>query len=340
MKVLFIGGTGNISADCASLLRERGHEISVITRGNIPVPAEYSAITADRKDADSMRKALCGESFDTVINFLGYIVPDLEIDFETLGGNIGQYIFISSTVVYAKPHTQLPLTETAPIGNLYSGYAKEKEKCEAWLTERSSSTGFPYTIVRPSHTYSNRWIPNTVSSKGYTVAARLEAGKPLFVPDDGENPWTLTATSDFAVGLAGLVGNEKALGETFHITSDEALSWNRIYSELADAVGAKDPELVKIPTDFLCEHFPDQASTHRGDKSNPAVFDNSKIKSFVPDFACQKPFRKGIRESVAYMRAHPEEQNINPEVDAKIDAIIKAFMRSEGCPTEKNTNSN
>ena len=198
-------------------------------------------------------------------------------------------------------------------------YAQNKLACEQWLHERRQATGFPVTIVRPSHTYSQRWIPNPVSSGSYTFAARLEQGKPVFVPDEGENPWTLTAASDFAAGLAGLVGNEKAVGQAFHITSDEVLTWNQIYSKIAAALGVPSPKVVRIPTDFICQVAPQLIGNLKGDKSHPGVFDNSKTKRFVPSFQCRKPFRVGVRESVAWLRAHPEQQNLNSQVDATFD---------------------
>jgi nucleoside-diphosphate-sugar epimerase len=327
MNILFLGGTGNISAECAALLHERGNKILVLSRGRNAVPSGYQALQADRKDLAGMRAALKGAHPDVVINFLGYDVPDVQLDYELFNGAIRQYIFISSATVYAKPPARLPITEDAPLGNAWWDYAQKKLACEQWLRQRRAEDRFPVTIVRPSHTYSKRWVPNIMSSSSYTFASRLEQGKPVFVPDDGENPWTLTAATDFAVGLGGLVGNAKAIGEAFHITSDEALSWNRICMEIAEALGAPPPQLVKVPTDFICEVAPQLTGTLKGDKAHPGVFDNSKIKRFVPEFKCRKPFRVGVRESVAWLRANPGQQNLNPQVDATIGQIIAAWRQ-------------
>jgi len=325
MKVLFIGGAGNISADCAALLHERGHEIFLLTRGRAKVPPGYTAIVADRKDAAAMRAGLKGSQFDVAIDFLGYELAEVQQDHDLFNGMVRQYIFISSATVYAKPPKQLPIREDAPLGNDAWDYARKKLECEEWLRRKAEETGFPVTIVRPSHTYSKAWVPNAVSSGSYTFTARLEQGKPVYVHDDGETLWTLTATSDFAVGLAGLVGNDKAVGEAFHVTSDEALTWNQIYLEIADALGAKNPEIVKIPTDFICEMAPEMSGNLKGDKAHSGVFDNSKIKHFVPDFGCRKPFRVGVRESIACLREHPELQNRKPELDATIERIIASW---------------
>ncbi len=323
MKLLFIGGTGNISTDCAELLHRQGHEIYVITRGRAPVPPAFHALVADRKDAASMRAALAGFQPDVVLNFLGYELAEVQLDWELFHGQVRQYIFISSATVHAKPPTRLPITENAPLGNPYWEYAQKKLLCEQWLQRQA---GFPVTIVRPSHTYSKLWVPNPIASSSFTFAARIRAGLPVIVPDQGENPWTLTATSDFAVGLAGLVGNPAAIGEAFHITSDEVLTWNQICAEIAAALGVDSPRLVKIPTDFLCQIHPRMIGTLKGDKAQPGIFDNSKIKRFVPGFQCRKPFRAGVRESVAWLLAHPEHQNLNPKIDAEIETAIAAWQ--------------
>ena len=329
MKILFIGGTGNISTECASLLHQRGDEIMVLTRGRTPVPADYHALNLDRKDPSAMNAALQGTKLDVVINFLGYDLRDVQEDVTLFADHVGQYIFISSATVYLKPPVRLPITEVAPLGNPWWDYAQKKLACEQWLVQQHKESGFPVTFVRPSHTYSKSWIPNPVSSAGYAFARRLEAAKPVFVPDNGENPWTLTAASDFAVGLAGLAGNKEAVGEAFHITSDEAPTWNQIYAEIAAAVGAASPEILKIPTDFICKIAPQLTGNLKGDKSHPGVFDNSKIKRFVPKFRCAKPFRMGIRESVNWLREHPEQQNLNPQVDETFEKVIGAWREKD-----------
>jgi nucleoside-diphosphate-sugar epimerase len=315
MKILFIGGTGNLSTDCAALLQSRGHDVALLTRGRSPVPAMFRSIIADRKDAAAMRAACSGFAPEVVVNCLGFEPSDLAVDLEVFGRNIRQYIFISTAAAYVKPPTSLPITEAELLGNRFWDYAQKKQACEEMLRAHPE---LATTIVRPSHTYGPNWFPNLLVSASYTLPARLLAGKPLFLPDN-DNLWTLTATSDFAVGLAGLVGNEPAVGEAFHITSDEALTWPEIYAQTAAALGAPPPNLLRIPLDWLCERFPQLTGPLRGDKANPAVFDNAKIKRFVPEFVCRKPFRAGIRESAAHTGI------VNMEIDSLYDAVVAAW---------------
>jgi nucleoside-diphosphate-sugar epimerase len=321
MKALFIGGTGNISAACASELYRRGHEIGVVSRGRSAVPREYRTLIANRKESVGMRAVAEAFKPDMVLNFLGYELPDVELDFEFFHGTIRQYLFISSATVYARPTQRLPITEASSLGNAYWDYAQKKLACEQWLLDQWRNRGFPVTLIRPSHTYSERWVPNPLSSSSYTFCARLEQGKPVFVPDDGENPWTVTAASDFAMGLAGLVNNSGAIGEAFHITSDEVLTWNQIVAEIIAALGARAPRVVRVPVDRICQIAPQMTGTLKGDKAHPGVFDNSKIKRFVPGFRCLKPFREGVRESIAWLRAHLEQQNLNPALDELCDRV-------------------
>ncbi len=325
MDVLFIGGTGNISGDCAALLHRRGHRVALLTRGRLPVPAGYEAIRADHADPVALRAALAGRCFDAVVNFIGYDVPDVRLDAEFFQGRTSHYVFISTTVVYRKPPARLPVTEGDARGNAGSDYGRKKQACEDFLLERFRDAGFPVTIVRPSHTYSCQWIPNPVTSVGYTVAARLEQGRPVFVHDDGQGLWTLTASADFAVGLAGLLGQAAAIGECFQITADEVLTWNQILAEVALALGVERPNVVPIPSDFIARVEPIMHDKLLGDKAHPGVFDNAKIKRAVPDFACPTSFRTGIRRSLDWFRADPARRQVSPQIDAIFDRVIAAW---------------
>ena len=325
MRVLLIGGTGNLSEEYAAELRGHGHDLTVLTRGRREVPGCYRCLYADYRDREAPQMALGREEFDAVVNFIGFEPAEVEADIELFEGRAGQYLFISSATVYAKPPLVLPLTEEAQVGNPHWDYARKKLECEGCLQRAHVDRSFPATIVRPSHTFGRRWIPNPVSSSNYAFAARVEQGKPVFIPDDGSNPWTLTAASDFAAALAGLTGLERAVGEVFHITSDEVLPWERIYEEIAGALGVELPPVVPVPADFICEVAPSLTGTLLGDKVHPGVFDNAKIKRFVPGWSCRKSVREALDESVQWLRAHPAERAVDPELNAVIERVIEGW---------------
>ena len=325
MNILFIGGTGNISTDCAALLAQRGHRISVLTRGRNPVPAAYQSIVADRHDRAALQQALANKSFDVVADFTTYTEDDARDMTELFAGRCAQYIFISTVVVYSKPAHVLPITELAPTGNAFSPYGQRKAAAEAFFMRQHREHGFPVTIVRPSHTYSHQWLPNPVTSAGYTFARRLEDKRPIFIHDDGQGLWTLTSSADFAVGLAGLLGNPAALNDAFQITSDEVLTWNQIMAEISLALGVAAPAIVHIPTEVICEVEPVMHDKLKGDKAHPGVFDCAKVKRLVPDFACRTGFREGIRAAVAWFREDPSRQRPDASVDALFDRVIAAW---------------
>jgi nucleoside-diphosphate-sugar epimerase len=330
MNILMIGGTGNISSEVTELLVSAGHNVTLLNTGKHPVPPGCRHIKADRFNLpefeSAMEKALKNSYIDAALDFMAFTPDHCKADYAALRGRAAQYIFISSATVYAKPHTKLPVTEEMPRGNPFWPYAQDKIACEEYL-ESVGGDDFPVTVVRPSHTFGRTWIPSPINSHGFTVAARILAGREFIIHDKGESLWTLTAASDFARAFTGLVGNKNATGEVFHITSDEALSWNDIYRELGTAlgVGADGIKPVHIPTPFIIRQYPEALGMLLGDKAENGVFDNSKIKKFVPGFKCEKSFATAIRESVGWYMEKAERREIDNKDDELIERIIGAW---------------
>lgn len=323
MNILLIGGSGNLSTVFAETIRDAGHSVAAITTGRRPLPQGVVALTADRNDPKALKTALAGKHFDAVVNFLGFQPGQIKSDYKLFRGRIKQYIFISSATVYRKPHRQLPITEDMPLGNRFSEYARGKIACER-LALKLHADDFPVTIVRPSHTFGESWIPSPLSGSDFTVAARILAGRPILAHDRGQSLWTLTAASDFASGLAGLLGLAHAAGEAFHITHDQVLTWNGIYHEIGLALG-RSPVLEHIPSSFLAQACPGAEARLQGDKAENAVFDNTKIKRFVPQFECVKSVRAAIRNSVSWFMADPARRTINAEQDKLQDDLIRQW---------------
>ncbi len=319
MKALFIGGTGVISSACSELALARGIELYLLNRGQSvrPVPAGARVLHADIRDAAGAAAALAGHNFDAVVDWIAFTPDQVAADIALFRGRTGQYIFISSATVYEKPPSRLPITEDTPLSNPFWTYAANKIACER-LLEAARAEGFPSTIVRPSHTYDRTKLPVT---GGYTSVARMRQGKPVVVHGDGASTWVLTHHRDFAVGLVGLLGNPAAVGEAFHITADELLTWNQIYTLVGRAAGGE-PRLVHIPSDVIARHDPEWGAALLGDKAHSVVFDNRKIRRFVPDFAPAIPFARGVEEIIAWYDADPARQTVDARLDALMDALI------------------
>ena len=331
MKILFIGGIGTISMAITRLLAKQGHELYLLNRGNrnSDLPEGIKYITTDINDEAKTASLLEGMEFDCVGEFIGFVPAQLERDFRLFAGKTGQFIYISSASAYLKPPTGYVITEETPLVNPYWEYSRNKKACEDYLMERYREDGFPVTIVRPSHTYDERSVPLGVHGSGgsWQVVKRIKEGKPVIIHGDGSSLWTITHNSDFAKAYAGLIGNPKAIGEAFHITTDESRSWNEIYGYIAEALGVElKPYYVSSQTLADLSDY-DYVGSLIGDKSNSVVFDNSKVKSLVPDFKATVSFREGIRSTVEYILAHPEYQNEDKEFEQWCDKVIAAVEK-------------
>lgn len=328
MKILFIGGTGTISMAITRLLASQGHELYLLNRGNrnSDLPDNVRTIIADISNEEETAKKLEGMSFDCVGEFIGFVPSQLERDYRLFKDKTKQFIYISSASAYQKPPHGYRITEETPLDNPYWEYSRNKKACEEYLMERYRNEGFPVTIVRPSHTYDERSVPLGVHGNGgsWQVVKRIMNGKPVIIHGDGSSLWTITHNSDFAKAYAGLIGRPEAIGEAFHITSDESISWNEIYQAIADALGVElKPYYVSSRTLADLGDY-DFVGSLIGDKSNSVVFDNTKVKALVPGFRAEVNAREGIRRTVEYILAHPEYQNDDDEFDSWCDRVIAA----------------
>jgi nucleoside-diphosphate-sugar epimerase len=328
MKVLFIGGTGVISEAVSRLAVEKGIDLYLLNRGNRGVffPEGAKHIKGDIRDPLSVSKVIQEYEFETVVNWVAYTPEHVRTDLELFKGKIGQYIFISSASIYRKPARNYPITESTPIANPYWQYSRDKIACEELLIHENRYHGFPVTVVRPSNTYGVSMIPASLNSweKPWTLIDRIRRGKKVVIHGDGTSLWVMTHNTDFAGGFIGLIGNMQTIGHSFIITSDEVLSWNMIYEALARAVGAK-LNAAHIPSEFLAAVVPEAEGRLLGDKMESVVFDNSKIKGFVPGFAATVTFAEGIKRSVQWFEAHPEYCEIDEAWNDLMDRVIEEY---------------
>ncbi|MCA9940773.1 MAG: SDR family oxidoreductase [Anaerolineales bacterium] len=323
MKVLFIGGTGIISSACSALAAARGMELYLLNRGHTTrkTPPSAHLVPADIRDPQSVTNALQGRTFDVVVDWVAYTPEHIETDLALFRGRTRQYVFISSASAYHKPPPHLPITESTPLHNPFWGYSRAKIACEERLMAAYRQEGFPVTIVRPSHTYDQTLLP---MHGGYSVVDRMRRGLPVLVHGDGTSLWTLTHHADFARGFVGLLGHPQAIGDVFHITSDELLTWNQIFQVVAAAAGVT-PQLVHVPAKFIAAFDPEWGASLLGDKSHSMIFDNSKIRRLVPDFRATIPFWQGAREIMAWYDADPRRQIVNDSFEQLQDRIISAY---------------
>lgn len=326
MKLLFIGGTGFISTAVTQLALAQGHEVYHLNRGlRNETPAGVVQLTANVHDVAAAKAALRGIAFDAVVDWIAYKPEDIERDLELFRGQVRQFFFISSASAYQKPPAHYIITESTPLYNPMWDYSRNKIACEERLMRAYREEDFPVVIVRPSLTYGPN-LPIAMGGWGcYTLPDRMKKGKPIIVHGDGSSLWTVTDSEDFGRGFLGLFGNWQTLGQAFHITSDEVLTWNQIYETIADALGVK-ANVVHIASEFICKVALNHTGSLLGDKSWSAVFDNTKIKTFVPTYKAVIPFREGVRRTLAWFDADEKRRRIDEAVNTEMDMIIAAYQ--------------
>jgi nucleoside-diphosphate-sugar epimerase len=317
MNILFIGGTGIISSGCVRVALERGWSLTLLNRGRTgPAPEGCQHLVADVRNIEQARTALGDREFDAVVDWVAFEPAHVEADLDLFRDRTGQLVFISSASAYQTPPERLPITEDTPLDNPFWAYSRAKIACEERLRQ-AMAEGFPATIVRPSHTYGFGPFPYT---GGYTVLDRIQRGKPVVVPGDGTSLWTLTHHLDFAVGLLGLLGRRAALGEAFHITSDDWLTWNRIFEILGEHLG-RTPLLAHVPSEAIMRADAAWGASVWGDKAHSMVFDNSKVRRLVPEFHTTIPFGRGAADIVRWYRDDPSRCHIDATFDSLQDRL-------------------
>jgi nucleoside-diphosphate-sugar epimerase len=323
MRVLFIGGTGVISTACSQRAVELGIELHILNRGRSarPLPAGARAVQADIRDAASTRAALGTLDFDSVVDFVAFTPEHVQADIDLFGGRTGQYVFISSASAYQTPPARLPIVESTPLRNPIWPYSQAKIASEELLVRAYRDDAFPATIVRPSHTYDRTSVPY---DPGWTMVERMRRGKEVIVHGDGTSLWTLTHSDDFAKGFVGLLGHPQAIGDSFHITSDESLTWNQIHEILAGAAGAE-ARIVHVPSDAILAADETWGRSLLGDKAHSVIFDNAKLRSVVPDYVATIPFARGAEEIVAWYDGDPARREIDARMDDLLDRLADAF---------------
>lgn len=335
MRVLFIGGTGTISTSISRRLAENGCDLYLLNRGtrNDQLPTNINFIQADIGNEADVSKKLEGMTFDVVCDFIGFVPEQLERDFRLFHNKTKQFMYISSASAYHKPVKNPIITEGTSLANPYWEYSRNKIACEDFLMRMYQENGFPVTIIRPSHTYCERSAPLGLHGKhgSWQVIKRMLEGKPIIVHGDGSSLWTMTHSDDFAKGFIGLMGNPQAIGEAFHITSDESLSWNQVYEVIANCLDVPYKPYY-VASEYLARIAPagyDLMGGLIGDKSNTVIFDNSKLKRAVPDFQSTIRFEQGMRKTLDYMLSHEDCQTIDEEFDSWCDKVIAVLEKAK-----------
>jgi nucleoside-diphosphate-sugar epimerase len=329
VKVLFLGGTGTISTSCVAEAIEQGLDVYVLNRGQSkrrPIAAGAKVILGDAYSDEDLLNAISAHGIEVVADFLCFDGQSAKRMVRLLAGKVKQYVFIGTASSYQKPIHKHPITESSPLSPTgLSHYSQLKIDAEDVFNRAYVNDQFPVTTVRPSHTYDDA-SPPLIGD--WTNWDRVLKGKPVFVSGDGTNLWTVTHAEDFAVGFVGLLGNWPAIGEDFHITSQESPTWEEIYANIGLATGVT-PKVLKLTGEQIKKIMPDWfwADQILGDLSHTAIFDNTKIKKFVPRFNPKITWVEGARRLHSWHQKNHSQLVIDAEVSGIFDRVSEAHAR-------------
>ena len=332
MRVLLLGGTGCISSEVAALAAQRsGLDLYLLNRGRRPkfIPEGARCLQGDISQPEEIRALTAGMEFDVVADFLSYGVEQLDRTLELFQERCEQFIFLSSTAVYRTRHFNEIITEEkTPAGNTLWSYGRNKILCERRLAEERDKSGLNYTVVRPAFTYNNLRLFHPVGPShqeySWTLAHRILQGKPLLMQDDGAALCTLTCAADFAKAFVGLMGNPRAYGEAFHITSDEYLTFNRAAEMLGEALGVP-TQLCHIPAHVLGLELGGDFGEKLITFARGAALDSRKVRNLVPEFVCTTSYTHGLRKCLRFYEDNPEFKVVSQEWDQTMDRLVAKY---------------
>jgi nucleoside-diphosphate-sugar epimerase len=323
MRILFLGGAGMIGSAVTAEAVGQGHDLTIVTRGlpRRPVLDGVRQLRGDVHDAASLREAVGSDWYDAVVNWVGFTPGQLDGHAALFTALSGQYVFISTCSVFARPVSSLPVTESSPRRQPVFGYARDKIACEEYLSAAYRDAGLPLTIVRPAHTYDRTVVPLL---SGWTAIERMRAGKPVIVHGDGTSLWTLMHSADFARALVPLLGNVHAIGESVNVVSGDILTWDQIHLALATAAGVREPVLAHRASESIARQWPGWADVLEHDFRHSMLFDNAKLRYLVPGFAPKVSFSAGAREIISYHDGDPARRRVDADLDAAFDRLLAA----------------
>jgi len=309
MKILIIGGTGNISTPITRMLQGKGHDITLFNYDQIRpewLLPEVRVISGNRKDLHLFESQIFIDgNYDCVIDMICFEPEDAVIDAVLFKGHTKQFIFCSTVDVYPKTPDRYPVNEDLEIGALPSfQYAWKKVECEKTLWQAHRRGDFQLTVLRPAATYNESWSPGVHSFGGQTYHLdRIRKGKPIIMHGDGTSIWVAAYRDDTASAFVGAAGNETAFGQAYNVTGDELMTHNRIWKTIARVMNAPEPDFVYIPSLLLANLAPVEALWCRENFMHNNIFDNSKAKRDL-GFKYTVSYEEGVKKCIEFLTRH------------------------------------
>lgn len=332
MKVLYIGGNGNISWYCTKRALEKGYEVWHLNRGQSrqtrrDVPKEVHWVRGDINCVPQLEEALEGMWFDVVVDFLPMSRAHAKNMIRLFHEKTGHFFVISSDAVYKRKPCMLPFKENSElykIGAPKSDYINGKLEVEEEFLRAWSESEFPVTIIRPSHTY-DTIIPICIGHNCYTAIYKLEEGLPLLLAGDGSALRTFTHSRDFADALVGLFKIPDISGEVFHIASNELLTWKEQTEIILKTLNKSKSLICPIPIEDALNFEGIQEREMNVQRFSHYVFDVHKIERYVQDWLPRVSFEEGIKETFSWLQEKQIRMRRVPRVEKALDVLYEKY---------------
>jgi nucleoside-diphosphate-sugar epimerase len=326
MKVLIIGGTGNISRWISKQLVERGDEITIYNRGRTKaeIPGKVHTIVGDRRDYLRFEMDIKSHGpFDVVIDMVGYEPGDAASAIRSFKGATGQYIFCSTVDVYPKQQANYPVMKVQPLGaDPQFPYAHKKMVMEEAFREAFEEERFPLTVIRPGATYSEGWSPLLTPFGGQSYHLdRLRKGKEMILHGDGSAIWSCCYAEDVARAFVNAAGNSRCIGRDYNVTGSALMTWRCMHETVARIGGWPNPSFVYIPTEQLNQMAPVEAEWCVLNFQYNNIYDSSDARSDL-GFEERVPFEEGARRCLSFLEANKgiEDETAYPFYDRLVAA--------------------
>ncbi len=324
MKVLVLGGTGVISREIVKLLIDKDHEVTLYNRGSrsLPVAGKVRQIIGDRADREGFESSMRKETFDAVIDMICFNEADARSTVSAFRDSGAQIVICSSVAAYQRPYKSLPTVESEEslFADPVFSYAFDKAEVERYLNEEIDNQQLPVTMIRPSLTFGPGAANMGVLRQNYGIIDRIRRGRPLVMFGDGSTPFSFTFTPDLAKAFVGVLGNPDTYGQAYHACSEERCRWEDLYLEFGKVLGLE-VDIVHIPSELLVAADPDLFSHLFFEKTYPGLFDNSKIRSVLPDFDCDISLHDGVKMMVNWFET--EANQVDPQKNALEDRLVE-----------------
>ncbi len=326
MRVLVLGGTGVISRAIVNRLLAENQDVVIFNRGNkrLPFADDVELIRGDRLNREKFESEMQKQKFDAVIDMICFNEADARSTVNAFQDNVQHMVICSSIAAYKRPYKSVPTVEAAEElhDNPEYGYAFDKAEVERYLNGVIRSENLPITIIRPSLTFGPGALNIGVLRQNFGIVDRIRKGKPLVMFGDGSTSFSFTFVDDLAKGFTGVLGKKQTFGQAYHITNEERTIWEDLYLEIGKIVG-KAPRIVHIPAELLYKAAPNLCGHLYYEKTYAGLFDNSKIRSVLPEFKAELTLNAGMRIIIDWWER--EADTIDPEKEALEDSLVSIY---------------